>query len=242
MNQRISARIRLERESRGWSLSELADRAGVSRAMIHKIERGDSSPTATLLARLSGAFGISMSTLIARAEMQEGKLLRLANQPVWRDPQTHYLRRHVSPRTDLPIDLVQVELPAGSDVPMPALLTRWHVSLSGCSPASWCFRRAIRATKCTPETVLSWGRQMTAGSSTKRMKPASIWLYGLTSLARNANAITPIVSQAVMTFVPEGDPDESPVSQNRRWVLASRPQGAPVAENFRLETQPVPPG
>lgn len=120
MNQRISARIRLERESRGWSLSELADRAGVSRAMIHKIERGDSSPTATLLARLSGAFGISMSTLIARAEMQEGKLLRLANQPVWRDPQTHYLRRHVSPRTDLPIDLVQVELPAGSDVPMPA--------------------------------------------------------------------------------------------------------------------------
>ncbi|ENA0608605.1 helix-turn-helix domain-containing protein [Enterobacter bugandensis] len=120
MNQRISARIRLERESRGWSLSDLAERAGVSRAMIHKIERGDSSPTATLLARLSGAFGISMSTLIARAEMQEGKLLRLANQPVWRDPQSHYLRRHVSPRTDLPIDLVQVELPAGSDVPMPA--------------------------------------------------------------------------------------------------------------------------
>ena len=76
MNQRISARIRLERESRGWSLSELADRAGVSRAMIHKIERGDSSPTATLLARLSGAFGISMSTLIARAEMQEGVIVR----------------------------------------------------------------------------------------------------------------------------------------------------------------------
>ena len=120
MNQRISARIRIERESRGWSLSELAERASVSRAMIHKIERGDSSPTATLLARLSGAFGISMSTLIARAEMQEGKLLRLANQPVWRDPQTHYLRRHVSPRSDLPIDLVQVELPAGSDIPMPA--------------------------------------------------------------------------------------------------------------------------
>ncbi|HEY2453749.1 MAG TPA: XRE family transcriptional regulator [Scandinavium sp.] len=120
LNQRISTRVRIERESRGWSLSELAERAGVSRAMIHKIERGDSSPTATMLGRLSGAFGISMSTLIARAEMQEGKLLRLANQPVWHDPQSHYLRRHVSPRSDLPIDLVQVELPAGSDIPMPA--------------------------------------------------------------------------------------------------------------------------
>lgn len=120
INQRISARIRVERESRGWSLSELAERAGVSRAMIHKIERGESSPTATLLARLSGAFGISMSTLIARAEMQEGKLLRFADQPVWRDPQTHYLRRHISPRSDLPIDLVQIDLLPGSNIPMPA--------------------------------------------------------------------------------------------------------------------------
>ncbi|SCC65150.1 helix-turn-helix domain-containing protein [Kosakonia oryziphila] len=120
INQRISARIRVERESRGWSLSELAERAGVSRAMIHKIERAESSPTAALLARLSGAFGISMSTLIARAEMQEGKLLRYADQPVWRDPQSHYLRRHVSPRSDLPIDMVQIDLPTGSDIPMPA--------------------------------------------------------------------------------------------------------------------------
>ena len=120
INQRISARIRIERESRGWSLTELAERAGVSRAMIHKIERGESSPTATLLGRLSGAFGISMSTLIARAELQEGKLLRFVDQPVWHDPQSHYLRRHVSPRSDLPNDLVQIELPAGSDIPMPA--------------------------------------------------------------------------------------------------------------------------
>lgn len=120
INQRIGARIRIERESRGWSLTELAGRAGVSRAMIHKIERGESSPTATLLGRLSGAFGISMSMLMARAEMQEGKLLRFADQPVWHDPQSHYLRRHVSPRSDLPIDLVQIELPAGSDIPMPA--------------------------------------------------------------------------------------------------------------------------
>ena len=120
INQRIGARIRIERESRGWSLTELAERAGVSRAMIHKIERGESSPTATLLGRLSGAFGISMAMLMARADMQEGKLLRFADQPVWHDPQSHYLRRHVSPRSDLPIDLVQIELPAGSDIPMPA--------------------------------------------------------------------------------------------------------------------------
>ncbi|WP_343712111.1 XRE family transcriptional regulator [Inquilinus sp.] len=120
IDRRIGARIRIERESRGWSLSDLAVRAGISRAMVFKVERGESSPTANLLGKLSGAFGLSMSTLMARAEMQQGRLSRKAEQPVWTDPQTGYLRRHVSPRTDLPLDLVRIELPAGRAVPMPA--------------------------------------------------------------------------------------------------------------------------
>ncbi|NRP19037.1 HTH-type transcriptional regulator SutR [Ensifer adhaerens] len=120
LDRRISDRIRLEREIRGWSLSELAERSGVSRTMIHKIERADSSPTATLLARLSGAFGLTMSTLIARAEIQDGRLSRRAHQPVWKDPQSGYIRRHVSPNSDLPLELIEVELPVGADVPMPA--------------------------------------------------------------------------------------------------------------------------
>lgn len=97
LSQRIGARVRIEREGRGWSLTDLAAHSGVSRAMVHKLERGESSPTATLLARLSGAFGLSMSQLIARAEAKEGRLLRRADQPVWTDPQTRYVRTHVSP-------------------------------------------------------------------------------------------------------------------------------------------------
>ncbi len=120
LDTRIGARIRAERESRGWSLTDLAQRASVSRAMIHKIERGASSPTAHLLGKLSGAFGLSMSTLMARAEMQQGRLLRHEDQPVWSDPETGYVRRHVSPRTDLPMDVVEVSLLAGTDVAMPA--------------------------------------------------------------------------------------------------------------------------
>ena len=120
LDRRIGARIRLEREARGWSLTDLAAKATVSRAMIHKIERGDSSPTAKLLAKLSGAFGLSMSTLMARAEIAPGRLLRSADQPVWTDPDTGYVRRHVSPRSDMPLDLVQVTLPAKQRVPMPA--------------------------------------------------------------------------------------------------------------------------
>ena len=117
---RIGARIRAERENRGWSLTELADRAKVSRAMIHKVERGDSSPTANLLGKLSGAFGLSMSTLLARIEAAGGNLLRRGEQPIWTDPETGYIRRQVSPKSDMPLDLVEVTLPVGQEVPMPA--------------------------------------------------------------------------------------------------------------------------
>lgn len=120
IDKRIGARIRVERETRGWSLTELAHRASVSRAMIHKVEHGSSSPTAHLLAKISGAFGLTMSTLMARAELGQGRLLRHEDQPVWVDPATGYQRRHLSPQSDMPLDLVQVRLPAGRRVPMPA--------------------------------------------------------------------------------------------------------------------------
>lgn len=120
LDQRIASIIRAERELRGWSLTDMAERSGVSRAMIHKIERGISSPTAVLLGKLSGAFNLSMSKLIARAELPDGQLLRHKDQPVWVDPSSGYIRRHVSPRSDLPLDLVHIELPPGTEIPMPA--------------------------------------------------------------------------------------------------------------------------
>ena len=118
--QPLAARIALEREARGWSLADLAERSGVSKAMISKIERGEASPTAALLGRLSGAFGLTLSTLLARAEHASGRLLRAADQPRWQDPETGYVRRQVSPQSDLPLDLVRVELPAGARATFPA--------------------------------------------------------------------------------------------------------------------------
>ncbi|MGE9550714.1 helix-turn-helix domain-containing protein [Erwinia amylovora] len=120
LNVRIGLKVKFERENRGWSLTDLAENSGVSRAMIHKIERGESSPTATLLARLSGAFDMSMSQLLAETESRTGVLVRYENQAVWQDPETGYIRRHASPG-QIPVDLVSIELPANTAVPMPAI-------------------------------------------------------------------------------------------------------------------------
>jgi transcriptional regulator with XRE-family HTH domain len=116
----LATRIRLERTSRDWSMDELSRRAGVSRAMISKIEREECSPTATVLGRLSGAFGISMSGLLANAEAERQRLSRLVEQQVWIDPETGYVRRSVSPLAGAPLQLVEVELPAGTMLTFPA--------------------------------------------------------------------------------------------------------------------------
>jgi transcriptional regulator with XRE-family HTH domain len=115
----IATRIKIERERRNWSLSELAERSGVSKAMISKVERGEASPTATVLGRLSGAFGLQLSTLLALAEQAGLRISRADSQPVWKDPETGYTRRVLSPLNGSVLELVEVNLPPQTKVSYP---------------------------------------------------------------------------------------------------------------------------
>ena len=130
-------RLRGERRARGWPLERLAAASGVSRAMISKIERGESSPTAVVLGKLSAALELSVSELLgpgpagnqagagaglvpaAAPAPRGGAVRRAADTPEWRDPDTGYLRRQVStPR--FPAAVTEVTLPPGARVPYPA--------------------------------------------------------------------------------------------------------------------------
>lgn len=126
LDQRLAARIRREREARGWSIAALAVESGVSRAMISKVERAEASPTAALLGRLSGALGLTVSALLARAEADAGsaRLHRAGAQEVWTDPETGYRRRALSPPGAEP-ELVAVELPPGARIAYPAASYRF---------------------------------------------------------------------------------------------------------------------
>jgi transcriptional regulator with XRE-family HTH domain len=116
----IATTLQAARQARGMSGGALADRSGVSRAMISKIERGETQPTAALLARLAAALGMTLSELVARAEQDQRRLVRREDQPTWTDPDTGYVRRAVSPVAGGPLELVEVELPAGAEVAFPA--------------------------------------------------------------------------------------------------------------------------
>ncbi len=116
----LAETVQEARRARGLSGGALAEISGVSRAMISKIERGEVQPTAALLGRLSAAFGMTLSELIARAEGDNNRLSRFAQQATWTDPQTGYRRRAVSPAAGGPLELVEVELPGGTEVPYSA--------------------------------------------------------------------------------------------------------------------------
>lgn len=131
INLAIGERLKGLRRAKGQTLDQLAERSGVSRAMISRIERGEASPTAVLLSRLCVALGQSLSVFFA-AEEAGPPLMRHADQPVWRDPQTGYLRRSVSP-PGLGVDVVEVTFPPQAKVSygaQPANQRQWqHVWL-----------------------------------------------------------------------------------------------------------------
>ncbi|VFS43341.1 transcriptional regulator, y4mF family [Serratia liquefaciens] len=178
LNQRISARIRIERESRGWSLNDLAERAGASRAMIHKIERGESSrrlDAGPPFRRLRHQY-VDPDRPRGNAGGQAAALCQPAGMA---RPQSHYLRRHVSPRSDLPIDLVQIELPPGSDVPMPAASYALARQLIWLQQGELVFVEGNTRHEMQAGIVWSLARPTIVALLMNPQRPASIWWFAL---------------------------------------------------------------
>jgi transcriptional regulator with XRE-family HTH domain len=120
LNRRIAERVRELRAQRGLSLDALATVSGVSRSMISLIERGESSPTAVVLEKLATGLGVVLVSLFdapAQAKAPSGPVARHADQPLWKDPASGYLRRNVSPSgVAQPMQIVEVQFPPGGRV------------------------------------------------------------------------------------------------------------------------------
>jgi transcriptional regulator with XRE-family HTH domain len=116
IDTQIAERLKSLRMSRGWTLEQLAGASGVSRAMISKIERRETSATAALLNRICRALSIPVSDLLAPGT-EPAVITRKSERPSWRDPATGFVRAIVSPRaTGSAVEVVEVELPAGAKV------------------------------------------------------------------------------------------------------------------------------
>ena len=115
---RLGERLRRLRRQRGMTLEALAQASGISKSMISLAERGESSPSAGVLDKLAGSLGIPTGVLFLPEEQSGAPpVSRASDQPVWRDPDSGYVRRTLSPSgTGSHFMLSQVELPPGAVV------------------------------------------------------------------------------------------------------------------------------
>jgi transcriptional regulator with XRE-family HTH domain len=117
VDRRIALRLARLRADSGWSLDGLAERTGISRATLSRLERAELSPTAAMLGKLCSVYGWTLSRLMAEAETRPPHLVPAAEQAVWKDPESGYRRRAVSPPTPgLRGEVVEVHMPAGASV------------------------------------------------------------------------------------------------------------------------------
>jgi transcriptional regulator with XRE-family HTH domain len=60
----LGARVKALREAAGLSLRDLAERSGVSAPMLSQVERGETSPTLTVAARIASGLELRLSQLL----------------------------------------------------------------------------------------------------------------------------------------------------------------------------------
>ncbi|AIR71221.1 helix-turn-helix domain-containing protein [Dickeya fangzhongdai] len=116
VNERIARRVRELRAAQGYTLDALAARCGVSRSMISLVERGATSPTAVVLEKLAAGLGVSLASLFGgeREGATAQPLVPRVRQSQWRDPDSGYVRRNLSPPGwPSPIQMVEVDFPPG---------------------------------------------------------------------------------------------------------------------------------
>ena len=107
----LALRLKTLRTDRGYSLQDLADRSGISRATLSRIENAEVSPTAETLGALAAAFGMTISRILAPVERPFQALIPREEQTTWHDPRGGFTRTVVSPPSGaLSIEIIRCEL------------------------------------------------------------------------------------------------------------------------------------
>ncbi|MER6561400.1 XRE family transcriptional regulator [Streptomyces sp. NPDC001027] len=117
VDARLAGRLAELRAEHGLTLGELAERSGISRSTLSRAERAEISPTAAQLNRLCHVYGRTMSRLLGEVEAEPAPVVRAAEQPVWADRASGFVRRSVSPpHPALRGELVEGRLAVGADI------------------------------------------------------------------------------------------------------------------------------
>jgi transcriptional regulator with XRE-family HTH domain len=112
--ERLGRRIRQLRTDRGLTLEALAGRAGISTAMLSKMERGAVNPTLVVAMRVAEGLGITITQLVGVEARRSAVKVTAEQRMVFRDPETGIERQVFPAMEDGSLSLLRMVLPAGS--------------------------------------------------------------------------------------------------------------------------------
>jgi transcriptional regulator with XRE-family HTH domain len=94
----IGARIRALRDAMELSLRDLAERSGVSAPMLSQVERGETSPTLAVAARIASGLELTLSQLLRLDEGATVAIVRPADRrPGTSDPRSGHQAEILTP-------------------------------------------------------------------------------------------------------------------------------------------------
>ncbi len=96
-SEQLGKRVKELRGRRGLTLEALAERSGVSRAMISKLERGEKNPTLVVAAKVAEGLGVTISELLGVKERREIVVIPRERRMTMRDPESGFERQLLSP-------------------------------------------------------------------------------------------------------------------------------------------------
>lgn len=95
-SERLGERVKAIRRESGLTLDGLAEKAGVSRAMLSKLERGEKNPTLVVAARVAEGLSVTLTQLIEIGERRSVTVTPRDRRRVMRDSQTGFERQEIS--------------------------------------------------------------------------------------------------------------------------------------------------
>lgn len=111
----IGAVLKTQRSSREWSLTQAADKTGVSKAMLGQIERGESSPTVATLWKIATGFNVPFSLFISEsADPASAQVQRSSVASSWQQNASMQVRPLFAFDAELGFDMLEIELAAGA--------------------------------------------------------------------------------------------------------------------------------
>ncbi len=115
LQARVAGTLKTLRKERGWTLDELANRSGVSRAMLSQIEARKTNPTIAVLWKISTAFSINFSAMLGEEPGKDVTLVRRAEMQVLTSADGKFISRPLFPRSGVrKAELYELRLAPGA--------------------------------------------------------------------------------------------------------------------------------